>query len=170
MQDNSFSMPDRMESRRLVLSPMSLQELKELQKEGQKLLPESVLSDIIRKAVRNKILKMEQMPKDVHSWFTYWRILKKEDGMGMGLVGSKGLPGEDGFVELGYGMAKEYRRMGYMAEGLNAYLDWLYQCPFCRGARLRILSANFPSVKTAESCGFERAGQEDIYLIYVYRF
>ena len=73
-------------------------------------------------------------------------------------------------VELGYAMAREFRRNGYMAEALLAFLDWLYECPFCTGARLRILPSNFPSLKTARSCGFIQAGQEDIYFIYQYNF
>lgn len=73
-------------------------------------------------------------------------------------------------MELGYGMAREYRRMGYMTEALETYLDWLYGWPFCRGARLRILPANLPSIKTAETCGFMLMGQEDVYLLYEYEF
>lgn len=133
------------------------------------LFPESVLSPVIRRAFRSKISKMKKMPKELHPWFTYWRIVKKS-GENIGIIGSKGLPGEDGMVELGYAMAREFRRNGYMAEALLAFLDWLYECPFCTGARLRILPSNFPSLKTARSCGFIQAGQEDIYFIYQYNF
>lgn len=169
MRDNNFSMPEIMESDRLTLYPMSKEELLEALREGQNLLPESVLSPVIRRAIRGKISNMKKVPKELHSWFTYWCIAKKE-GDAMGMIGAKGLPGEDGVVELGYAMAREYRRMGYMTEALMSFLDWLYECPFCAGAKLRILPANLPSLKTAESCGFFQVGQEDIYLVYLYEF
>lgn len=169
MQDNNFSMPDGMESERLTLYPMSKEELLQILEEEQNLLLKSVLSPVIRRAIRSKISKMKKVPEEVHPWFTYWRITDKE-GNGVGLIGGKGLPGEDGVVELGYAIAREYRRMGYMTEALFAFLDWLYECPFCTGARLRILPANLPSLKTAESCGFFQTGQEDIYLLYLYEF
>ena len=169
MQGSNFSLPDVVECERLTLFAMSEEELWEALGEGQDCFPESVLSPVIRRAFRSKISKMKKMPKELHPWFTYWRIVKKS-GENIGIIGSKGLPGEDGMVELGYAMAREFRRNGYMAEALLAFLDWLYECPFCTGARLRILPSNFPSLKTARSCGFIQAGQEDIYFIYQYNF
>lgn len=169
MPGSNFSMPDVMESERLALYPLSEKELGEVLGEGQDFFPESVLSPVIRRAFRSKISKMKKIPEEMHPWYTYWRIVKKS-GENIGIIGSKGLPGEDGMVELGYAMAREFRRKGYMAEALLAFLDWLYECPFCFGARLRILPSNFPSIKTAQSCGFTRAGQEDIYVIYLYKF
>ncbi|MDE6905645.1 MAG: GNAT family N-acetyltransferase [Lachnospiraceae bacterium] len=169
MQGSEFSMPDVVESRRLALYPMGEEALWELLEEGQDFFPESVLSPVIRRALRSKLSKMKKLPKEIHPWYTYWRIVKKS-GENIGIIGSKGLPGEDGMVELGYAMAREFRRKGYMSEALLAFLDWLYECPFCTGARLRILPSNFPSLKTARSCGFIQAGQEDIYLIYLYHF
>ena len=169
MQGSDFSMPDVVESGRLALYPMGEEALWELLEEGQDFFPESVLSPVIRRALRSKLSKMKKLPKEIHPWYTYWRIVKKS-GENIGIIGSKGLPGEDGMVELGYAMAREFRRKGYMSEALLAFLDWLYECPFCTGARLRILPSNFPSLKTARSCGFIQAGQEDIYLIYLYHF
>lgn len=168
MRDNKFSMPERVESGRLVLYPMPIRELEEITEQGQRLLPESALSDVVKKAVGDKIWKMKKMPGEVHPWFSYWRMVRREDSQGVGLIGSKGLPDEEGFVELGYAMAREYRNQGYMKEGMTAFLDWLSLCPFCSGARLRILEANLPSVKVAEACGFVPAGKIDIYLLYLY--
>lgn len=74
MQDNMFSMPHSMESDRLLLYSMPLKELEELLSEGQTLLPESVLSDVIRRAIRGKTGNMKKMPEEVHPWFSYWRI------------------------------------------------------------------------------------------------
>lgn len=95
---------------------------------------------------------------------------KKEQKRGIGLVGCKYLPNEDGYVEIGYTMAKEYRNQGYMTEALLAFLDWLYEYPFCKGAKLLIRSANLPSRKVAENCGFLHQGREDIYEVYQYDF
>ena len=163
-------MSEKIESERLLLKPLSIEEMEQIQGNEQKFLQESVLSEVIKIAVTQKIERMKQVPKDVQPWLTYWLIQKKDNGQGIGLIGSKYLPDEEGYVELGYAMAKECRCCGYMTEALEGFLDWLYEFEFCNGARLSIRSANLPSVKVAEKCGFLFQKTQDIYRIYQYDF
>lgn len=159
-----------MECKHLRLVSLSLEEMEQIQEENQTFLAKSVLSDVIRIAVERKIERMKEAPIEVHPWLNYWLVQEKSSGQGVGLIGSKFLPDEEGYVEIGYAMAKEYRNRGYMTEALEGFLDWLYDCPFCTGAFVAIRSANIPSVKVAENCGFTWEKRADLYEIYRYEF
>lgn len=159
-----------MECERLLLEPLSLAELEQIQREDQKLLEPSVLSEVIWRAVIYKAEQMRAAPEEAHPWLTYWRIREKMSGRGIGVIGSKNLPDAEGYVELGYAVARSCRNRGYMTEALEGFLDWLYGHPFCSGAVLYIRGNNLPSVKVAETCGFRYEGMQDIYRKYRYDF
>lgn len=163
-------MSEKIECKRVKLRPLTLHELEELDAKNQKILAESALSEVIKLAIKQKIERMQRAPKEVHPWLTYWLIEQSQKNQGIGLIGSKFLPDEEGYVELGYVLAREYRTNGYMREAMEGFLDWLYEWSFCNGARLLIRPANLPSIRVAEACGFTYIKTEDIYRIYRYDF
>lgn len=163
-------MDGKMECERLILVSLSLKEMELLLSGGQDFLKKSALTEVIKAAVKHKIERMRQAPKDARPWLSYWLIQEREGGEGVGLIGCKSLPDLDGYVELGYIVAPECRRRGYMTEALTGFLDWLYEHPACSGATLAIRSANLPSWRVAENCGFRFEKMRDIYRIYRYRF
>ncbi len=158
------------ECERLQLQALSLEEMEQIACGRQQFLKESVLSEVIKTAIVKKIDRMRAAPGEAQLWLTYWLIQEKNNGQGIGVIGSKYLPDKEGYVELGYAVARECRGNGYMTEALEGFLDWLYEFPFCKGARLSIRSANLPSVKVAEKCGFQYKKMQDIYRIYQYDF
>ena len=160
----------QIETERLILNPLPLDKLEQMRGGTQCFLEQSALSDVIMLAVADKIKKMRLLPEDAHPWITYWLIAERKTGRGAGLIGSKYLPDEEGYVEAGYAMAEAYRGRGYMAEALAGFLDWLYEWPFCSGARLSIQRENAASVRTAQKCGFQYEKTENIYRIYTYIF
>lgn len=157
-------------SERLILASLSLSELKRLEKGDAAFLPQSVCTETVLTAIRYKIACMEQAPDDTHAWFTYWILAKQTGGQAIGLIGSKGLPDEDGYVELSYIVAKECRRKGYLTEALTEFLDWLFEEGCCTGAVLYIRKENLASRKAAKTCGFLRDGTYEGYLVYRYTF
>lgn len=163
-------MSEKIECERLLLEPLSLEKMEQIQNGNQKFLKESVLSEVIKIAVAQRIERMRKVPEDVRPWLTYWLIKEKEYGQGIGVIGSKYLPDEEGYVELGYAVAREDRGNGFMTEALEGFLDWLYDFSFCNGVILSIRSVNIPSVRVAEKCGFQYEKMQDIYRIYRYDF
>ena len=133
-------------------------------------MPESLLTEVIISAIEYKTAQMSMVPEEAYPWMNYWLITERESGQGVGLIGSKHLPDEEGYVELGYAIAEEYRNHGYMTEALEGFLDWLYMHPFCLGAVLSIHEANAASVKTAQKCGFQYERLKEGYRIYRYKF
>lgn len=162
--------PEKTECERLVLRPLSLMEMERIQNGNQDFLEKSVLTQVIMSAVIHKIEQMHMVQPKIHPWLNYWLISEKGSGRGVGLIGSKNLPDAEGYVEIGYAMAREYRCRGYMTEALLGFLDWLCEYPFCSGAKLLIRSANVSSIRVAENCGFEYEGMQDIYRVYRYLF
>lgn len=155
---------------RLIITPLTRQEMEQIQSGTQNFLEKSVLSDIIMLAIADKTDKMHYLPEEMHPWITYWLIAEQKSALGIGLIGSKFLPDEEGYVELGYAIAEPHQGQGYMTEALNGFLDWLYDWPFLNGALLRIQKNNHPSVRTAANCGFQSEGTEDGYQIFRYSF
>lgn len=162
--------PEKINCKRLRIRPLSLIEMEQIQNGTQDFLEESLLTKVIMSAVVHKIEQMHMVPQKIHPWLNYWLIAEKKSGRGIGLIGSKSLPDVEGYVEIGYAMAGEYRCRGYMTEALLGFLDWLCEYPFCSGAKLLIRSANEPSIRVAENCGFEYEGMQDIYRVYRYLF
>lgn len=161
-------MTEKIECDRLTLTPLSLEEMEAIQGGKQNLIKESALSEVIKSAVAHKIERMRKAPKEIHPWLSYWLATERTSGEGVGLIGCKYLPDSQGYVELGYAIARECRNKGYMTEALLGFLDWLYECPACTGATLAIRGANLPSARVAEKCGFQYEGMRDIYKIYRY--
>lgn len=157
-------------SERLVLTPLTLEELGQMADGSRNFLEESVLTETIHAAVLHKTEQMRLLPRDTHVWLTYWLILKQDSEKGIGLIGSKGLPDEDGYAELGYAIAKEHRGQGYLTEAMTEFLDWMYEWPFCSGAVLYIRKENHRSVRAAKRCGFLYEGMYGGYEVYRYVF
>lgn len=111
----------KMKTSRLLLRPLSLEEMERILYGSQEFLELSVLTPVITDAVAHKIKQMRLTPVEAHPWLNYWLMKEKTSGRGIGLIGSKFLPDSSGYVELGYAVAEEYRNRGYMTEALNGF-------------------------------------------------
>lgn len=163
-------MNEKIKCRRLLLKSLSLEEMEQIENGRQDFLMESLLTEVIKSAIKYKTEQMRMAPQEAYSWLNYWLIEERRSGQGIGLIGSKHLPDAEGYVELGYTVAEEYRNRGYMTEALEGFLDWLYMHPFCQGAVLSVQETNHSSVKVAQKCGFYCEGIKEGYWIYRYKF
>jgi len=87
-------------------------------------------------------------------WNTLWLIMRNEDRLIVGSFDFKGAPDADGRVEIGYGLAQEFRHCGYMTETVRAMCRWAR----LRGKIYEILAEtecdNLASQKVLYQCGF----------------
>lgn len=61
---------------------------------------------------------------DKRIWYAVWNMeLKASPGTIVGDFCFKGL-GDDGVIEIGYGLKEAYRHHGYMTEAVNAITEW----------------------------------------------
>lgn len=147
---------------RLLLIPLSLPQL-EISLYSPRTLAENlgvpivsrIFEGVAERAIKMKVEKMTAAPRIQHSWFTYWLIVIKEKNTGVGLVGYKGIPDENGASEIGYGIDERYQQQGYMTESVNALIKWAFSHPECLTITATgVLKTNKGSQKVLKNNGF----------------
>ena len=92
----------------------------------------AILTPILQKAIRMKLLKLEQTSLRDSGWITYWLIKVPPEGFGAGMIGFKGLPDQNGDVEIGYGIDPIYRNQGYTTEAVRGMIAWAFNDVRCQ--------------------------------------
>lgn len=154
---------------RLTLIPLTQKQLKsglyslnELSASVGVNLVGSLIEGVVDRAVRMKIEKMKKITPALHPWYTYWLIVINEEKIGAGMVGFKGIPNDDGAVEIGYGIDPFFQRRGYMSEAVEAMIKWAFSHPECRAiTATSVLVDNFASQKVLIRNGFVETGQDE---------
>ena len=90
-----------------------------------------VITDRVRRAIRRKLTKMDLANTEDHAWYTYW-LIQVNGTFGAGLVGFKGVPDQNGEVEIGYGIDPLYQGRGYTTGAVHVLLEWAFQHPACQ--------------------------------------
>jgi len=110
-------------------------------------------NETVRRAINIKISKMTNADPAQHAWLTYWLIVFADKSMGVGMAGFKGIPNQRGEVEIGYGLAPQFRRRGFTTEAVEALIKWAFQHHEC----LAILADTDP-LNTASQRVLEKVG------------
>ena len=103
-----------------------------------------------------KLEKMASALPDDQPWYTYWLIQVPLDRFGAGMIGYKGVPDENGAVEIGYGIDNAFRNQGFMSEALQGMIRWAFQDPRCN----RILAPDTLRSNLASNRVLEKVGMQ----------
>jgi ribosomal-protein-alanine N-acetyltransferase len=123
---------------------------------GRLMISQRLMTENLERAIHLKIEKMRNVEEADHLWYTYWLIQIKNDGFGAGMVGFKGVPNEQGEVEIGYGMDPHYRNRGFMTEAVSALITWAFRHAECRSVIApKTERANLASIRVLEKVGME---------------
>ena len=175
-------MPDQfieLQTARLRLIPLSVDHLKLCQNAREDLAPalnielaeDFFFDDVILRAIRLKIGKLERLDPAAHDWATYWMIVIEREsgpGIGAGMVGFKGAPNSAGSVEIGYGIAPSFRNRGFMTEAAQTLIDWAFTHSECQNiTATNVLRSNKASQRALEKMGMERTGTANGTLSWV---
>lgn len=160
---------DVLESERLLLRPLPINELLYIKDNKAHLLdvpvlPEALSDDVIT-AITKKTGKLKAVEEKLHVWYTYWLIIDKESGNGIGFVGFKGI-NPDGYAEVGYSISPDFRRKGLMKEALNAFIGWASKNQKLRGITAAVNKTNTGSIKVLQNCGFKLTGSSEQQAFY----
>lgn len=160
------------ESDRLFLKPLSFDELLYINKNEftkiQTSIEKEALLDEVKIAIDKKIDKMKNINTNVHEWFTYWLIISKSSHKGIGFIGFKGIPNENGYTEVGYSISSNYREKGFMTEALYLLINWASKYPECKGiTAAKVLKTNIGSNKVLNNCKFTLENSSDEYNNYI---
>lgn len=97
---------------------------------------------------------MASVLPDEMPWITYWLIQVPPDRFGAGMIGFKGLPDENGAVEIGYGIDSAYRNQGYMTEAVIGLVSWAFRDLRCK----RIMAPDTERANPASNRELEKVG------------
>ena len=86
------------------------------------------------------------------------------DGVGVGDCGWFGPPGEDGEVEIGYGLAPSVRGRGHGTLAVRLLLEWV-RAHGAATIRAEVLPGNEPSLRLLAALGFEVVEERAGYVV-----
>jgi len=122
-------------------------------------IPESWPPELYDDDARLWTLRAIEDAPESEGWWMYYLVAGDGEGRALvGVAGYKGPPGDDGTVEVGYGVLPEHRRRGYATEATRALIERAFGFP----AVTRVVAETYPhlgpSIGVMEKCGLAFAG------------
>lgn len=97
--------------------------------------------------------------------FEFWMMVLKANMTVIGDIGFKGVPDDNGDVEIGYGIIEEEQRKGYGFEALKSMLDWAFSQDKVKTVKAECLIDNASSIRILEKVGMKET-KRDLVSIY----
>ena len=140
----------RVEPERMYLYPLSDEEMRlVIEKE----------SDSEMKQAYTEMLEGSLSNSDKRIWYAIWNMeLKNDPETIAGDFCFKGL-GDDGVIEIGYGLKEEYRHYGYMTEAVKAITEWALSQENVKQVKAETDAENIASQKVLCRSGFVSNGK-----------
>ena len=163
---------------RLTLGPLSptqlqfyLEQPHQLEQDLRLPISHDVVTTRVQRAIRMKLTKMANIRETQFAWYTYWLLIITKVPIGVGLAGFKGLPNEQGEVEIGYGIDPAYQNQGYMTEAVQALIAWAFEEPACQSVVARdTKKSNIASLRVLTKVGMTQYQEtEDAFYLRVAR-
>lgn len=93
---------------------------------------------------------------DHYVWHSFFLIIRKKDRIVVGSADFKDVPNENGEVEIGYGLGKEFEHNGYMTEATIAMCEWALEQKDVSTVIAETDLDGFAFQKVLERCGFKK--------------
>jgi [ribosomal protein S5]-alanine N-acetyltransferase len=110
-------------------------------------------------SLRFTLDRLAEGPEQAGWWLHF--VVLVGDAAGRTLIGSagyKGPPSEDGMIEVGYGIVRDYQRQGYASEAVRGLLAHGFALPAVRRVIAETLPELVPSIGVLRKCGFRLIG------------
>jgi [ribosomal protein S5]-alanine N-acetyltransferase len=152
----------RLETKRLVIFPLSydqlvlyLQENNKLEEElnlksGNENIPQELLD-----AFNETILPAVADTTKNYLYSTLWTIVSKEMNQMVADLCFKGEPNESGEIEIGYGTHDEFKGKGFMTEAIGAISAWAFSQPNVKTIVAETDQSNLASHRTLAKNNFK---------------
>ncbi|AWI03526.1 GNAT family N-acetyltransferase [Clostridium drakei] len=150
------------QTERLELIPLTLNQLElwieditELEKELDCFYKAEAMEGFFLEIVKKQY---EIIQKDLNNylWHSFFLLIRKDDRVVVGSADFKDIPNENGEVEIGYGLGKEFEHNGYMTEAVNAMCEWALKQNGVTSVIAETYLENLASQKILERCGFKK--------------
>ena len=109
------------------------------------------------KAAYAEMLDGALLHSDRWEWYAIW-VVELRDGTHVGEFCFKGI-GEAGEVEIGYGVAEDWRGNGYATEAVSALVEWALKQSGVMRVTAETEPSNVASQRVLEKAGFVRTGE-----------
>lgn len=107
------------------------------------------------------IEEMEKNPK-LLGWGV-WILIERSQKVVVGDAGFKGMPDEQGAVEIGYGIHPDFRNRGYAYEAAQALADWAFNTQDrVRSVRAECDRDNIYSIKVLKKLGMALVSKDGL--------
>ena len=112
--------------------------------------------------VKSQLTKAQADPTNClfHSFFF---LIRKTDRVVVGSADFKNAPNQNGEVEIGYGLGKEFEHSGYMTEAVKAMCKFAATQDNISHVIAETDVDGFASQRILERCGFKKYKQEDTF-------
>jgi ribosomal-protein-alanine N-acetyltransferase len=159
----------------IPLSPVQLQlyleQPTQLEQELGIPISRAIITERVQRAIRMKLGKMAHIEQARLTWYTYWLVVIRAVPFGAGLAGFKGFPGQNGEVEIGYGIDPGYQKHGYTTEAIQCMITWAFEEAACLSVVARDTKKwNVASLRVLAKAGMKvYAESEDAFCLRVER-
>ncbi|HYH80548.1 MAG TPA: GNAT family N-acetyltransferase [Longimicrobium sp.] len=121
-------------------------------------VPESWPPELYDDDARLHTLNIAETEAYRAGWCMYY-VVEEGDAAGLaGVVGYKGGPGDEGVVEVGYGIVPERRRRGYATEATAALVERAFADPRVAVVVAETMPELVPSIGVLHNLGFTLQG------------
>lgn len=103
---------------------------------------------------------MEKATGNDYLFYTFWLVVDKQSRLIVAELGFKGLPVEEGRVEIGYGTMPTQQNKGYMTEAVKGLLQWAAGHAAIHTVVAETHTLNKASIRVVEKNGFTRFDQK----------
>ncbi|KGM97190.1 GNAT family N-acetyltransferase [Clostridium botulinum] len=155
------------QTERLELIPLSLNQLKlwiediiTLEKELDCSYKAEPMKGFFLEIVKNQYEITRKDPNN-YLWHSFFFLVRKEDRVVVGSADFKDVPNENGEVEIGYGLGKEFEHNGYMTEAVQAMCEWALKQNGVTSVIAETDLDGFASQRILERCGFRKYREEE---------
>jgi len=114
---------------------------------------------IVSKEVSPEWLAQVKSATSYDPWTHGFCAVHKASGLAIGACGFKGPPGEDGAVEIAYGIVPDYQGNGYATEAAQALVAYARNSANVRTIRAHTLPEKNASTRVLLKCGFHQVGE-----------
>jgi ribosomal-protein-alanine N-acetyltransferase len=159
----------KLESSRLYLKPLSLEQLVSYKDNDLSFVKELDLVPTSRDLLKEFVVVIESCnipyvkfnPENI-LFGTLWVLIHKRDKVIIGDISFKGAPSDRGLVEVGYGITGDYRNKGYMTEALHTFTTWAFQQPEVKIILAETDKSNLASQKTLLKNNFSAFAETEL--------
>ena len=151
----------KIETKRLEIIPLTSQQfelwlnnISQLEKELNCTYKATELEGFFLEILKGQLEITKKDPAN-YQWHSFWMLIRKEDRVVVGLADFKDIPNENGEVEIGYGLGKEFEHNGYMREAVLEMCKWALKQEGVKSVIAETDLDGIASQNILKSCGFK---------------